>query len=89
MVARSVTQLGFSPTGVPPETVSVALLQADGWAEQQGLAVGDVLYTVGMSAASELTKEEITRLSTRACRWAGACKGVLGDKARNRACCGG
>lgn len=62
---RSVTQLGFSPTGVPPETVSVALLQADGWAEQQGLAVGDVLYTVGMSAASELTKEEITRRLTK------------------------
>lgn len=58
---RNITQLGFAPVGVPPDTVTVSELETDGWAARQGIAVGDVLLSVGVAAISDLTKYEILR----------------------------
>lgn len=54
-----VTSLGFSPQGVPPSDVTVAVVVEDGWVARHGVAVDDTLVSIGLMPTSELTKADI------------------------------
>jgi len=56
---EAIKSLGFAPAGVPPATVTVARLEAHGWAVSQHLAIGDELQMVGLREMSTLTKEDL------------------------------
>jgi len=56
---KDVLNLGFAPTGVPLDAVTVARMEEGGWARRQGIEIGDKLHSIGLDSTKTLTKEEI------------------------------
>lgn len=59
MAGKDVLSLGFAPTGVPPDAITVARMHEDSWARKQGVEIGDKLQSIGLDSTKTLTKDEI------------------------------
>lgn len=56
---QGVRHLGFAPAGVPPAPVTIARLEAHGWALSQHIGIGDELQMVGNRDTSTMSKEDL------------------------------
>jgi hypothetical protein len=51
--------LGFKPSGMPPEQVSVEAVEPQSWADRNGLELGDLLMSMNGWLLKDMTSEEL------------------------------